>query len=70
MFHLQSKDKSLSSLFTYKVVYGTFDYTATQIGRTLNGKVCEETMFCLNEIVRHTMLDSAGVALNQVHYMI
>jgi membrane protein YdbS with pleckstrin-like domain len=41
----------------------SFDYTAMQIGGIHNGKICEHTMFCPSDVVRHTMVGSVGVAL-------
>jgi hypothetical protein len=48
----------------------SFDYTATQIDGMPNGKICKKTMFCPTDIVRYTVVDSAGVALGLVHGMI
>jgi hypothetical protein len=47
-----------------------FDSTATQIDETPNGKNGEQTTFCPTEVVRHTVVGSAGVVLDQVHYII
>jgi hypothetical protein len=46
----------------------TFDYTTTQIDGTPNEKICKQTTFCPTDAVRHTVVDSAGVALDQIHW--
>jgi hypothetical protein len=33
-------------------------------------KICEQTTFCPTDVVRHTVVGSAGVALDLVHGMI
>jgi hypothetical protein len=45
-----------------------FDYVASQIDGTPNEKLCEQTTFCPPDLVRYTVVGSAGVALDQVHY--
>jgi hypothetical protein len=49
------------------MVIWTFDYTATQRDGMPNGKICEQTMFCPTDVVRDTVVESAGVALNVEH---
>jgi hypothetical protein len=46
----------------------TIDYTATQIDRTPNRKICEQTTFYPTDLVSYTVVGGAGVALDQVHY--
>jgi hypothetical protein len=44
-----------------------FDYTATNIDGTPNGKICEQTTFYPTDVV---MVDSTGIALYLVYRMI
>jgi hypothetical protein len=41
---------------------------ASQIDGTLNEKICEQTRFCPTDVVCYTVVGSAGVAEDQVHY--
>jgi hypothetical protein len=47
-----------------------FDYTATQIKISLNGKIVGQTTFSPIDVVRHNVQGGVGVALDKVHYMI
>jgi hypothetical protein len=48
----------------------TFDYTATELDGTPKGIICEQTTFCLPDVVHHAVVDSADLALDQIQYMI